>query len=409
MRGSIAFLALLSPYAANDARATTGENVPHHYQAGEFANLARELHKAIDASAYGTPNAEALRGDTLKIVAARIAGADVNVLRRPENAAGLLALVLCGAGTQTLSRVLEDDHWVENDRVLGRGLLALSVRNLEEAKSFFAKVDRQVLPVAVRASLALAEAKMFADSDPKRAILQLQEARIGVPGTGLEEAALRQQIIILLRLGDSKKAGERMSAYLRRFPQSTYWDSFKTLIVGMAGKHGTITAADFLMPSVAVNVAEGSNRYRAFLVALSGRLLLTGALAHAAALADFVCRTEPEQSDLRRRAELYKRAAGISVQTAQVSVAALEALDVRRYTPAEQQLIRAAIIVARDVEGGFSDASASKYDAAPPAARKALGANEMDPAAESPLGGNLVAHAEKSLKEAQKSLSGIGP
>ncbi len=405
----MAFLALLSPCAAHDAWATAEEEVPHHYQAGEFTNLARELHKAIDASAFGTPNAEALRRDTLKMVAARIAEADVNVLRQPENAAGLLALVLCGAGAQTLSRVLEDDHWIENDRLVGRGLLALSVQNLDEAKSFFAKVDQQVLPAAVRASLALVEAKAFAGSDPKRAVERLQEARIGVPGTGLEEAALRQQIIILLRLGDSKQAGERMSAYLRRFPQSTYWDSFKTLIVGMAGKHGTITAADFLMPSGAVNVAEGSNRYRAFLVALSGRLLLTGALADSAALADFVCRTEPEQSDLRRRAELYKRAAGISVQTAQASVAALEALDVRRYSPAEQQLIRAAIIVARDVEGGFSDASASKGDAAPPAGREALDANEIDPGAESPLGGNLVAHAEKSLREAQKSLSEVGP
>lgn len=403
------FLTLLSPYAANDARATAEENAPHHYHVGEFANLSRELHKAIDASAFGTPNAEALRRDTLRMVATRIAAADINVLRRPENAAGLLALVLYGAGTQTLSRVLEDDHWIENNRVLGRGLLALSVRNFEEAKSYFAKVDRQALQAAVRASLALVETKMFADSDPKRAITLLQEARIGVPGTGLEEAALRQQIIVLLRLGDSKQAGERLSAYLRRFPQSTYWDSFKALIVGMAGKHGRITAADFLMPSGAVNVPAAANRYRALLVALSERLLLTGALAQSADLADFVCKIEPEESDLRRRAELYKRVAGIGVQTAQASLAALEALDVRRYTPAEQQLIRAAISVARDVEGGFIQASTSKGDATRPTAREAIGGNEMDPATGSPLADNLAAHAEKSLKEAQKSLSGVGP
>jgi len=405
----MAFLALLSPYAANDARATAEENAPHYYYVGEFANLSRELHKAIDASAFGTPNAEALRRDTLKMVATRIAAADINVLRRQENAAGLLALVLCGAGTQTLSRVLEDDHWIENDRVLGRGLLAIAVRNFDEAKSYFEKVDRQVLPAAVRASLALVEAKMFADSDPKRAIALLQEARIGVPGTGLEEAALRQQIIVLLRLGGSKQAGERLLAYLRRFPQSAYWDSFKTLIVGMAGKHGRITATDFLMPSGAVNVPDGANRYLALLVDLSERLLLTGALAQSADLADFVCKIEPEESDLRRRAELYKRVAGIGVQTAQASLAALEALNVRRYTPAEQQLIRVAITVARDVEAGFNQASASNGDAAHPATREALGGNEMDPAAESPLAGNLAAHAEKSLKEAQKSLSEVAP
>lgn len=401
----MAFLALLSPYAANDARATAEENAPHHYHVGEFANLSRELHKAIDASAFGTPNAEALRRDTLKMVATRIAAADINVLRRPENAAGLLALVLCGAGTQTLERVLEDDHWIENDRALGRGLLTLSVRNFDEAKSYFAKVDRQVLPGAVRASLALVEAKMFADSDPKRAIALLQEARIGVPGTGLEEAALRQQIIVLLRLGDSKQAGERLSAYLRRFPQSAYWDSFKALIIGMAGKHSTVTAADFLVPSGAVNVPEAANRYRVLLVALSERLLLTGALSQSANLADFVCKIEPEGSDLRRRAELYKRVAGIGVQTAQASIADLEALDVRRYTPAEQQLIRAAIAVAQDVGAGFTQASASNGKAAHPATREA----EMDPAAGSPLAGNLAAHAEKSLKEAQKSLRGVGP
>lgn len=401
-RGALALMLFL--YGSGDACVSAEDGSELDFRVSELSAMARRLRHAGDGLAMGASGAEAQRRDTLSKIAEQLAAMDLQELRRPESAAAMLAVVLNGGPMQTLVRVLEDDNWIEPDRDLARALLALRRGAPDEATMLLEKVPRNALSDAVRKPLALVEAKLYADREANLALSRLQETRIDVPGTGLEEAVLRQEIIVLMKLGQTRRGGEILASYLRRYPRSAYWASFMPLLVKTISALEKIEARDFTEPARTVNTLDGAEHYCALMLQLSQRALMAGEFQLAAELAEFVLANEPARNGANHTAQLYRAVAGIAFEPAKDWLAALQGLDVSSYAPQEQQFIRVAIGVARDVLGGFGNSQGSLARAPPPSSQAQHKFTDQDIAAASPLTTDLASRAERALRSAQESL-----
>jgi chemotaxis protein MotC len=92
---------------------------------------------------------------------------------------------------------------------------------------------------AIGPYLALVAANAIMQKNPKKALEYFDWARLVLPGTIVEEAALRRSMIITVKSGDLKRSEEFARRYLTRFPISPYAaqvaDQLVTLVVGHFG------------------------------------------------------------------------------------------------------------------------------------------------------------------------------
>ncbi len=75
--------------------------------------------------------------------------------------------------------------------------------------------------------MALVKAILTSAEDLKAALLLLGTARALMPGTLVEEGALRRCISFAGKLPDIEQLEHCASSYIRRFPKSIYWKEFE--------------------------------------------------------------------------------------------------------------------------------------------------------------------------------------
>ena len=317
--------------------------------------VVRALQTLQDRIAHGNLAAQAAQGRMLDHIAEVFAAADPMVWKETRNA-NAAALYLFSAGRAAVVReVLEHDAaFTTEGRQLVEGALAYAEGQDDIARRALGSLDPKTLPPALGGHLALVMATLLTDKDPGRAGAMLDAARLLVPGTLVEEAALRRQIFLVADVATLDKFTALSRQYIRRFRNSVFASNFKGRLTSFAVRlavAGDVAPLTKLEPVFAeLPAAERRSLY----LTLARDAVLAGrpeAARYAAARASGLA-PDPAETE---RARLYTAAAGAASDAAPTARSALSGLDGTRLTPRDAELRIAAEAVADSVNAGLGE------------------------------------------------------
>src|SRR5262245_57116786 len=193
--------------------------------------MVRELAVAQDQIIRGKASALDEYRELLAKIGQTLQAVDPSVWKRTANVQAAVAYVLSGGVPRALDSVLTLGDLPESDRALAAGAQAFAEDRVDEAREKLAPIDARTTRRIVAGQLALIQSDLASKAERKKAKALLDDARLLAPGTLVEEAALRRQIVLMSDMGDFAEFSQLTSQYLRRFRNSIYADGFRRQLV----------------------------------------------------------------------------------------------------------------------------------------------------------------------------------
>ena len=208
-------------------RDTAGGAAPSPLSGSQPFELVRTLQSLQDRMAQGdipAVNAQhALRSEIDRVFAA----AAPAVWQDRRNAAAAVTYVLSGGPPEVLARLAALDPKPAIDEKLIKGVLAYAGGHPDEAAPLLADVDPTSLPASMAGQVAIAQSALVVRTDPAKAMKLLAVARLLAPGTLVEEAAIRRQLLVADQQKDEETVQSLARQYLDRFRHSVYAGNFR--------------------------------------------------------------------------------------------------------------------------------------------------------------------------------------
>ena len=327
------------------------------FTVGPVTAALREFVRQGDAALTGDTGVVHERQELGRAISEKFAAEPASIWENQDNAAELLKFVLFGGPGGVLEKALEQGVFPKQYETTARGLVAFSRRDLELARKYLTGKARDDLPSDVEDPLALVRGTLISATDPEQAIRDFRHVQLVAPGTALEEAALRQHVMVLLRQKNIVDAIAKIVAYLRRFPASIYWTQFAGTAATAAVRIGDLAPVDLLSVSPEIAVPVRRSRYHDFLLEISKRLIGAGAFAKAAEISAHVAEKSVANERHWHVAHLYKSVCDAVTASSGEALARLRTLDAAHFTNDEKALMRAGIEIASDVQNGYRLAS----------------------------------------------------
>ena len=177
----------------------------------------------------------------------------------------------------------------------------------------------------------------------------MRTAALLLPGTLVEEAALRQSAILAARTGDAAEFSSAIDTYFRRFPRSAYLPGFETqvtfYIVRFAGNDGV-----HILRELVRALPEGWGRcWTCFLATVAEQALLAGKVELAAVASTAGMPLVANDSREQPRLLLYAGAADILTGKLQDGMASLRSVQEAKLSEDNRRLLDATLSVADKV------------------------------------------------------------
>ena len=211
-----ALLALLGAAQAEESGAPPREP----YQ------LVRTLQTLQDEISRGNLQAHNAQPELLKRVGEEFQKADASVWNDPRNSRAVVTYLLSGGSPQVVG-TLRSRNVLRVDDAFLDGAIAYIEGRPDDARARLGGINVRSLPATMGAEIALVQSALVAQSDAKAAIDRLDEARLLMPGTLVEEAALRREIFVAGQVDDFDKFEALALQYFRRFKNSIYAGNFR--------------------------------------------------------------------------------------------------------------------------------------------------------------------------------------
>ncbi|MES0881911.1 chemotaxis protein [Roseibium sp. SCP14] len=151
----------------------------------------------------------------------------VEVWQDPRNARAAVIHLLSGGHPGVMKHLLSIDPLPAIDRRLMEASLAYVEGREEDMQELLSEIDPLDLPSSLGGHVALVKAAPFIRSEPAKAMELLQVASLLMPGTLVEEAALRREVFVAGMMGDVARFRVLSIRYLRRFRSSVYAGDFR--------------------------------------------------------------------------------------------------------------------------------------------------------------------------------------
>lgn len=223
-RSVLAFFVVLS---AGMSSAVAQQNLNTLEPGASPVELVRTLQILQDQIASGSTNAHVAQRALLTRIDEKLTSMDPSVWREPKNTRAAVTYVLSGGRPDVLKKILPIEGREPRDDALVKGALAYVEGREEEAQKILGDIDPYTLPPTISGQVALVQAALHVRDDPSKSIILLDFARLQLPGTLVEEAALRREIFVVSQAGDTKKFDFLSRQYLRRFRYSVYAGNFR--------------------------------------------------------------------------------------------------------------------------------------------------------------------------------------
>ena len=198
---------------------------------------------------------------------------------------------------------------IPKEKKLFDGIMAYGKGRTAEAESILLSLDATSFDAMRGAHLSLAQALLTSRVNPERAFEYFEKARLLLPGTLIEEAALRQIVVLAAKTSNRERFSSAAISYLSRFRRSAYVAGFETQlafhIVRFEGRDGLLILQELLNAH-----PQGWGRCLAcFLASVAEQAILSGKIDLASTAAQAAMPFATESSPEKQRLLLYKGAA----------------------------------------------------------------------------------------------------
>jgi chemotaxis protein MotC len=311
--------------------------------------MVRTLERIQDRIAQGNSQAHTFQREFIGEIAEKMLSASEETWQDDRNVRAAVTYVLSGGDPRVLKKLLGIKTVAEAHAALLNGVLAYAEGRNREALKALTDIDHRAFDSRTGGHLALAKAMIAAPEDVAKALAYLDDARLLCPGTLVEEAALRRQVLLLANAENYPRFEMLAFAYLRRFPRSIYARNFsRSFAVAVAsGKYAT----DSIMMArleQRIDELDGETRRRLYLsVAEEGVTRAKVELTRLAA--DKVAPLLTQGSRDAVRLELYKAAAMVVTKDYEVALGKLRAIDRGKLNVSDGLLLDRALALAAEV------------------------------------------------------------
>jgi chemotaxis protein MotC len=293
----------------------------------QLRNSIRTLESMQDATAVGDHVAADLQSKLVIQIEADLNNAKPGDLQDERNLKAIAVYLFSGGSPDVAERRLTSLRIDPEIKTLLDGALAYARGDKASANKFLREIDPADLPPNLGGRVALVKAILISNEDMATALKSLSAARILMPGTLVEEAALRRCISFAGKLPDIEHLEHCASQYIRRFPKSVYWQEFEdSFIMGLIEVDYAVSGGTLLALNTILDDLSAAD-HRRLLLAISkasigrGKFKLTMECAAKALEIPQADRSEMARSDL------YLGAVMIVQKEFEAGKAKLEAID----------------------------------------------------------------------------------
>ncbi|MBB4953952.1 chemotaxis protein MotC [Agrobacterium vitis] len=335
--GVVLLLDVASVRAAGGA--DDSENLPPYL-------MLRSLQFVQDSVVMGDHSAADMQRFVLERIDKRLRSADPAEFRDPRNVDAALIYTMSGGNPATLEYLVSrdiDGHF--DNRVTDVLRQYLSGKGALVANSITSMVD-VYKNTRISAYLALVAGNVTFAKDPAGSLKFYDLARLFMPGTIVEEAALRRSFSIAIEVGQVQKALIYANRYARRFLHSPYANQFADMLVQLIVDHFKEMKEEDVLATLAIMDPE---RQREIYLRIARRASINGnqqlaalAAGHAQALVGSSGGNDPQ-------ALLYGGLARIPTTDVKTALKTIENLKESELSASDKALLEAARRVAEDI------------------------------------------------------------
>ncbi len=190
--------------------------------------------------ASGDKAAYAKQPERNRVIGEAILAQSADDWKNKEEVEAAAAYLLGGGQPRVIQKLLESDVIPDGQTGLLRGALAYVIGRSLEAEALLVDIDPRSVSLRLSGQLAFAQAVLLTTRSPDRAIERLDLARLLAPGSLVEEAALRREILMTGDRHDGDRVIFLARQYATRFPHSIYADNFIQGLAATSVKYGLI-------------------------------------------------------------------------------------------------------------------------------------------------------------------------
>ena len=308
------------------------------------------------SSPAGLGEAREKYGNLLREAAA--SGSDTQGLREHAE-----IFVLSGGDVSILAPLGENLAPKTNDKKLFDGVVAYGKGEMAKAESILLSLDATRFDAMLGGHLSLTQAMLTSRTNPERAFEYFEQARLLLPGTLVEEAALRQIAVLAARTSNKEKLSTTAISYLTRFRRSAYVAGFETQlafhIVRLPGGDGLAVLQELL----AAHPKGWGRCLPCFLTAIAEQAIILGKVELANAAARAAMRLVAEGAPEKQRLLLYAGAALIVTDDYVNGEEALNSVRKKDLDQKDKELLAASLALAAKLRATPMLLSHSKSDA----------------------------------------------
>lgn len=311
--------------------------------------VIRALRAVQDEIAAGNAAAQQQQRKRLQQVTEHLRDLPVAVWDDVRNLRAAIYLVLSGGDPAILKVVMGREKSPHLERRLVRGALAYGEGRMVDALSLLVKVDARKVDPMLAGIVSLIQGTLVAKKDPLKALRYFDDARLLSPGTLVEEAALRQQILTLARDGQIERYDLLADQYSRRFAKSIFARTFRRQFLAGVARRSFKGGAEW-GPRTETELAKAPPSERPGLyLAIADEALKVGNVDIARHAGGKARELAPAGSRTQERAKVFEGAALAVSPDFEKGLQLLAEVDVAKVTATDRQIREAAIEVARNV------------------------------------------------------------
>jgi chemotaxis protein MotC len=276
--------------------------------------------------ASGDRAAQLSQTTQLRIISEAVATAGADLWKDDEEVVSLVIYLLGGGQPRDVVKVLQAGLVSKESEQLVRGALAYVAGQRADAAKRLEKVDARITDLRLAGQLAFIKSFLHGD-DTQKALDDLDWARLLSPGTLVEEAALRREMLLVVERKDVARSAHLIHEYVNRFDRSPYAADFvRTFAALLANSNMAQDSAFFDRFDTSLRAMSADNRVN-FLLTLSRTVLLQGNLAAAKRAADMTLAIDRISEKDKQRAILYRVGARLLGEDYDKAVADLASLS----------------------------------------------------------------------------------
>ena len=340
-------VALAACVAVSVARAGEGESkappvTPITGPPTPISDLVMDVQRLQVRLALGDKAAYALSRDRIKEAGKAVAAAAPAAFKIPEERAAVVAYLLSGGQPRDVAGIVDRGDFPKEERDLLRGAVGYVGGRQAQAEALL-PFDPTKVSLRLGGQLAFAQSVLTTAKDARKALELLDLARLLAPGTLVEEAALRREILLVGDLRETSRVAFLARQYVERYGRSLYAGDFVASLARTAIRFDLCaTPADLLRFSALLRLTA-PEQARNFLLAVARAALPQGRFEVAWAAAADALNTAPAGSPDELKARLYQLAARFPALSEVDAIAAFSALPADKLAREDRALFKAAV------------------------------------------------------------------